>query len=75
MSELIDDGMLNSEWCNECHKAYCECGHRIEDTFDFYFSNPARWHERQRENPELRGLQPVDISWIEEMAAHYSATA
>lgn len=36
------------------------------EEFDFYFSDPARWHERQRENPELRGLNPVDISWIDD---------
>lgn len=34
--------------------------------FDFYFSDPARWHERQRENLEPRGLHPVDICWIDD---------
>lgn len=34
------------------------------EEFDFYFSDPARWYERLREHPELRGLYPVDVSWI-----------
>jgi hypothetical protein len=27
MIDLVDDGMYEEEWCEECYRAYCQCGY------------------------------------------------
>jgi hypothetical protein len=60
MIELIDDGMLGSEWCPDCHKAYavCECGHDDDAISDGLqeaaLALSARLKKAEAENRELR---------------------